>query len=299
MGDWTAEGVAEWGFSSLTQYESDMNDTKDVFSNRLGFVGLSHDQFGSVVLGKNWSVAYDVTSWTDAMAIRTSSSMGIYDGQTGTNGGHVDGSARADDALQYRVSFGGLNVGVQYQFNDKVETKVMGQTIASSERKKGESIAVSYDLPMGLSFGATYSETKYEHGALDQGVVDFAGNKSRSRTIGAKFANDDLTVAAAFGKFNNKTSLDGRIDDKSKGFELFGEYGLTQDLALQASYEQLTADKQTGDDSKAKDKIFAIAPVYTTGPMQFAFEWKHTREKGFDGKKDKDDAYTIQARYYF
>ena len=102
---WTGEGVAEWGFSSLTGYEGDLNSTKTVFSNRLGFVGLKHDEVGAFALGKNWAVSYDVNSWTDAMAIRTSASMGIYDGRTGSNGGHVDGSARADDVIQYRNSF--------------------------------------------------------------------------------------------------------------------------------------------------------------------------------------------------
>ena len=138
--------------------------------------------------------------------------------------------------------------------------------------------------------------------------------RSRSRTLAVKYANDDLTVAAAYGKFNNKTKMidsrkvnpeePNRLAGKSRGFEVFGQYELgmiTEGLAIQSSFERLKGDKDKsqGDTANAKHKTFALAPVYTTGPMQFAFEWKRDHETGFAGKKQKDDTYTVQARYYF
>ncbi|AMO58569.1 hypothetical protein GZ77_18330 [Endozoicomonas montiporae] len=99
-------------------------------------------------------------------------------------------------------------------------------------------------------------------------------------------------------------SSPSRLAGKSKGFEVFGQYELgmiTEGLAIQSSFERLVGDKEKahGDTSNAMQKTFAFAPVYTTGPMQFAFEWKRDYETGFKGKKEKDDTYTVQARYYF
>lgn len=102
---WTGTGTVEWG------YNPQSTDNIE-FSNRLGNVGLKHDQYGAFLFGKQWSAFYDVAGWTDIFAVGGSDyvgTKGIYDN------GHFLGTARADDALSYRKSFGGLNVAVQTQ----------------------------------------------------------------------------------------------------------------------------------------------------------------------------------------
>lgn len=295
---WTGHGVAEWGFNADDEYVN--GEKQDTFNNRLGYVALSNDSVGSITAGKNWSVTYDVSGWTDSYAIGGGSAMGIYDGRAG---GDFDGTARADDALQYRGSFHGLNVGVQYQLsgNNNLDNGVNNN--GKIERKDGYGIALSYDLPMGLSVGAAYSETRYDDfsGATYEGQ-----DKSKSATAGVKFENEMLYAAAMYGQFRNKTSVDTTVTDldrKSTGIEVYGRLQLPQvvdGFALEAGYNQLDANKQQNDtDSDAQLQEYMLGAVYTTGPMQFAFEWANSNTKNHAGDKDKNDTYTLQARYYF
>ncbi|MCW7555727.1 porin [Endozoicomonas gorgoniicola] len=300
---WTGHGVAEWGFRAKDEYNA-LGGKEDTFFNRLGFVGLDHDTYGKITAGKSWSVMQDVNGWTDSYAIGGGNAMGLY---TGRVSGDVDGSARADDVLQYRNSFGGLNVGVQYQLRGDASMKDVNDVTHKFTRKNGAGVSLSYDLPMGLSLGATYAETEYEKN------TDYKGqDKSKAATVGAKFENEMLKLAATYGKFENKTNttkIGGDLDRKSTGLELFAQVNLPQvvdGFALYTGYNQLEADKQmvSGKEanSKAEFKEVAVGAIYKTGPMQFAFEWSDGERKGHDGKKIKNksgNTYSVNARYYF
>ena len=112
---WTGSAVAEWGFWELDRYNAAGNSNEeksDLWYNRLGNVGMSHDTYGSFVAGKQWSAYFDIAGWTDQFVLGGSHALGVYDE------GNVTGTARPDAALTYRNSFGGLNVALQYQFED-------------------------------------------------------------------------------------------------------------------------------------------------------------------------------------
>ncbi|KEQ13192.1 porin [Endozoicomonas numazuensis] len=292
---WTGVGVAEWGFRAKDEYTDIKNsvgkvigsEKKDTFFNRLGYVGLNHDEIGAFTAGKNWSVTYDVSGWTDMYAIGGGNAMGIYEGR---NGGDFDGSARADDTIQYRNSFGGLNVGVQYQMQD--------HSVTDARRDSGYGLSASYDLAIGLSVGATYSETRYEE------TTQYAGqDKSKSTTAGLKFENENLYLAAMYGEFRNKTELGDKLNAKSKGVELYGRLAMDnilQGFSLQAGYNELKDDsKTTADQTKATFKETMMGAIYETGPMQFAVEYAKDDSKNMDGKKEADNTLSLQARYYF
>ncbi|WP_257288721.1 MULTISPECIES: porin [unclassified Endozoicomonas] len=283
---WTGQGVAEWGFRAKDEYDADGNK-EETFFNRLGYVGLSHEEMGAFAAGKNWSVTYDVSGWTDMYAIGGGSALGIYDGR---NGGDFDGSARADDVIQYRNSFGGLNIGLQYQMQD--------QTVTNAQRDSGFGISASYDLAMGLSLGAAYSETKYEE------TGTFADQeKSKSATAGLKFENERLYLAAMYGELTNKTNLSGDLDAKSKGIELYGRLAMNnvlQGFSLEAGYNELKDNSSASTDQfEATLKETMIGAIYETGPMQFAVEYAIDDSKNTDGKKEGDNTLSVQARYYF
>ena len=159
---WTGHGVAEWGFNAKDEYDV-LGNKEDTFSNRLGFVAVDHDTYGKITAGKSWSVMHDVNGWTDVYAIGGGKAMGLYNGRVN---GDFDGSARADDVLQYRNSFGGLNVGVQYQLENSSNVRLLEKkdgrnpdgtdkilvSSARFKRKNGAGVSLSYDLPMGLSW---------------------------------------------------------------------------------------------------------------------------------------------------
>ncbi|WP_422410474.1 MULTISPECIES: porin [unclassified Endozoicomonas] len=282
---WTGQGVAEWGFRAQDEYEN--GEKKDTFFNRLGYVGLSHEEMGAFAAGKNWSVTYDVSGWTDMYAIGGGSALGIYDGR---NGGDLDGTARADDVIQYRNSFGGLNIGLQYQMED--------HSVSGAQRDYGYGISASYDLAIGLSLGASYSETKYEEAAGYEGK-----EKSKSATAGLRFENERLYLAAMYGELTNKTQLGDELNAKSKGIELYGRLAMNnvlQGFSLEAGYNELKDDSSANDDQfKNTLKETMIGAIYETGPMQFAVEYAIDDSKNDAGKKEGDNTLSLQARYYF
>ncbi|WP_448215516.1 porin [Endozoicomonas sp. 2B-B] len=303
---WTGSAVAEWGFYAVD------GDQDDQFFNRLGNVGLSHDTYGAFTAGKAWSVTSDVSGWTDQFAIGGGAAMGVYSGRTGLvsdadaahDNGDTDGTARADDVIQYRNSFGGLNVGIQYQLKGTggKTTDEDGETVDGT-RDSSYGVVLSYDLPMGLSLGATYNEAKYveELGALPR----YNGSdKSTSATVGAKFENEALYLAATYGQFENKTAVvKGTLDKESTGIELYGKLALPQvvdGFYLQSGFNQLTADDTyTGDKTDAQFTDYMVGAIYETGPMQFAFEYTRGEKVAAAGNKDFDDTYAVQALYYF
>ena len=313
---WTGSAVAEWGFYAVD------GDNEDQFFNRLGNVGLSHDTYGAFTAGKAWSVSYDVSGWTDVFAIGGGAAMGVYSGRDGMvssnpvlndldashGGGDTDGTARADDVIQYRNSFGGLNVGVQYQLKGTAgKTMSDVTTTVDGTRDSSYGVALSYDLPMGLSLGATYNETKYAEelgqiGSKTLSIYD-GSDKSTSATVGAKFENEALYLAATYGQFENKTAVEkGTMDKESTGIELYGKLALPQvvdGFYLQSGFNQLSADESYIGSTDAEFTDYMVGAIYETGPMQFAFEYTRGEKVAADGKKDQDDTYAVQAIYYF
>ena len=123
----TGFGKAEWGYKARNEYDKTSEtgtSSANLFNNRLGFVGLKHEDFGTIKLGKEWSPYSQVANWTDVYAIGGGKAMGMYEGYTGDGG--VNGTGRADDALSYNLSTLGLNIGVQYQFQDSGSTDFSG-----------------------------------------------------------------------------------------------------------------------------------------------------------------------------
>lgn len=278
---WTGHGVAEWGFRAQDEYSN--GEKLDTFFNRLGYVALTHDQAGDITMGKNWSVMYDVSGWTDAFAIGGGAALGIYDGMSS---GDFDGTARADDTIQYRNSFGGLNVGAQYQLEDSDTSGV--------NRDKGYGVSASYDFAMGLSVGATYSETQYDNTGLYA-----SQDKSKSATAGIKYQGETVYLAAMYGELRNKTELGGTLNAESKGYEAYGRVALPQVIegfSVQAGYNFSETDDSGNDATLEKTMVGAL---YETGPMQFAVEYTLDDSKDINGKSEADDYLTLQARYYF
>ncbi|MET4695448.1 porin [Endozoicomonas lisbonensis] len=307
--DLTGFAMAEWGINAIDQY--DEGSKKDLFSNRLGNIGVAHSTYGKVTAGKQWSVYYDIAGWTDMYAIGGGTSMGIYDGYS-TDGG-VNGTGRADDAISYRASVGGLNVGLQYQMRGTSGSDIDGtdQLVMDRawERTGGGQAALSYDFDSGLSVGYTYSQTSFEQ-----------RENAHAQSAGIKFDTEQMYLAATYGKFKNHTNATlanrkpigdegstgyvptGHFDKKSTGIELFGQYNLQSvaGLSFYAGLNQLKVDEQhDGSDSDGKLDTKSLGALYRVGPMQLAAEYTVDDSKKHDGTSDADNYMTLQARYYF
>ena len=286
----TAFATGEWGFDVT-------NTDSDTFSNRLGFVGAKNDQLGSLSIGKQWSTYSTVAAWTDMFATVGGEASGLY----GEDDAAV-GTGRADDALQYNLSMHGLNVSAQYQFADSKETTF----VTDRQRKNAYALAVSYDLPMGLSFGVAHNEADFEKTTPEL-------EKAKATLVGIKYAQGPIYAAATYSLMKNHATLDadmGYADvrfEKAIGTELYVSYELNENFKLETGYNELKNDEDSAgaDVTNNHLKYFPVGVVYTAGPMQLSATYQY--EKGtknvvvntVDTKKDVDDKFVVQARYYF
>lgn len=286
----TAYGTGEWGFDITNTDDSE----KTFFNNRLGFVGLTHDVLGSISLGKQWSTYSKIAGWTDTtFAADSGNATGIY-----TEEGHALGTARADDAVQYNFSMNGFMVSAQTQIGKRnVENKKKRDV----ERDGSYSIAASYTLPMGLSFGAAYNTAK---------VSDYDAN---SWVLGAKFEmdgllnpNDGLYLAATYADLQNVTvNINDNFDNPdnrdiffadAQGMEFIAQYDINENWGAQIGFYHLTGDKDAKIQSIPVGVSYRIGSMLFTGTYQFdSSEAKGQKAKG---EKAKDKA-VFQARYFF
>ena len=282
----TAYGTGEWGFD-ITNTDSE----KTFFNNRLGFVGLTHDVLGSISLGKQWSTYSKIAGWTDTtFAADSGNATGIY-----TKEGHALGTARADDAVQYNFSMNGFMVSAQ--------TQIGKSDVENNKKRDGSySIAASYTLPMGLSFGAAYNTAK----VTKVGMSDYDAN---SWVLGAKFEmdgllnpNDGLYLAATYADLQNVTvSINGNGDilfDDAQGMEFIAQYDINENWGAQIGFYHLTGD-EANQANKPDSKIQSI-PVgvsYRIGSMLFTGTYQFDSSEA-KGEKAKDKA-VFQARYFF
>ena len=275
---WDIGAKAEWGFDALS------NSSKDnLFFNRLGNITADKENIGHFTLGKAWSVHYDVAGATDRFWIFGGDTAGSYDGIVSDGGPH--GTGRADDVLQYRNNFGGLQIGVQYQFEDNN---------SDFHRDYGYQAMAGYDFDFGLGLSAVYAETQFndrEDAKIANAVV--------------KYDNNDLYLAANYSQSRNHqqgesyfsdadTTADGAIKEAT-GLELFGSYNINQ-FQILGGYNQLE-----DDNSQAKYSYATIGAAYLTGPVILSAEYKMdiSSKNGNGSDADLDDVLGLLVRYNF
>ena len=289
--DVTAFARGEWGFD-VTRHDNQQ------FSNRLGFAGVKGD-FGTITAGKQWGAYSKVANWTDAFATEGGDASGLYGPS-----GHYNGTARANEAIQYDISVNGLNVAAQYQFSggkgDDTVHNDFGVADWSGTRTRdyGFGLAVSYDLPMGLSFGGAYNQVKY---------VEDGQNDAKAMILGAKFDQGPVYAAFTFGEYKNHAAMDVNVIEgtsherkqqtfeKARGYELYASYQLTENFKVEGGYNQL--DDKTDQTENTKLKYMPVGLVYTAGPVQLS--GTYTYEKSKFNNIEVKDRFVAQARYYF
>ena len=115
---WQAFALLEWGVnpvgSSDIVYNNRFETIQDEFLyNRLGYVGLKHDDYGQVTLGKQWGAWYDVVYNTNYSLVWDGNAAGVY--TYNKDDGAVNGTGRGDKVLQYRNTWGDFHLALQAQ----------------------------------------------------------------------------------------------------------------------------------------------------------------------------------------
>jgi predicted porin len=226
--------AAEWAVN-LTRTPSTINagestngslfideSSSDVLGARLGYIGVDLGNYGTLTLGKQWGVYYDVTSYTDGFNAFGAEATATFN--AGGDGGFA-GTGRADGALQYRDSFFDvLDVGVQVQMRD----------LGNGEFFDGYGLSLRAHVTPRIEIGGAYNRARFRDELI--GIVPGVEDDAEYRTIGVRYRNDKLTLSAVlaqqrdgdlarFQSVEPNGPFRAEVFD-AEGVELFGRYQL-------------------------------------------------------------------------
>ncbi len=313
----TEVGVNVVGTTEISIAGGDTVHTRndETFNMRLGYIGLAHDSYGSISLGKQWGVYMDVAENTDLPHGWASTAAGAY---TFNGDGGLNGTGRADKAIQYRNSFGNFSFAIQMQarissdeFFDVVEANdpitVNGQPTDLQH--------ISYDHTHGMSVRYKFTDKLNVVMAHNQG--EFVATMANNDTLSAK---DTITgIALTYGKLyddglylgmnanqseNHEVDNVGRIIPKSVGFELVSGYSLGNGFTPMFSVNYLKADDSYNElyqDSEFT-RAFAVVGVhydFSKETILYAEARKDYSDMSKAQLKHEDDGIAVGIRMYF
>ena len=319
---WQAYSTLEWGFEPFGDTELVYNKDSqfsasngNVFYSRLAYIGLEHDRYGSLSFGKQWGAWYNVVGGTDNAYVWGGAAGGAYslDGSGG-----IDGTGRADKAVQYSNSFG--------KFSFTLQTQLQQNTIdVSAFNNSDVQSTLEYDDTYGASI--TYAIT-------DQLSISAGGNKGAFTGFNAAAnqpidADDEIygasitwgNVANAGWYFSanyNKNKfhdadINGHLMPSAYGIETMISYLFDSGLQTYALFNGLISDEdytypeEDGTNSpkvtESKQQEFVLGVAYIWDPTILAYIEAQIDDSKYkvEGRPETtgEDAVAVGIRYTF
>ncbi|EFE7138718.1 porin OmpC [Escherichia coli] len=218
-------GYGQWEYN--VQANGSEGDKGDSWT-RLAFAGLKFGELGSFDYGRNYGVMYDIEGWTDMLP--------EFGGDSYTKADNYM-TGRANGVATYRNTdfFGlvdGLNFALQYQgANENQVTHEQEGTANGGDRNiknangDGFGISTTYDLGMGMSFGAAYTSSDRTNQQAEFSTAK--GDKADAWTAGAKYDANNIYLATMYSETRNMTPYGdstNTIANKTQNFEVTAQY---------------------------------------------------------------------------
>ncbi|WP_028768250.1 porin [Shewanella fidelis] len=310
---WKAYTKLEWGINPFGNtdivYNSESNfasQSSDFLNNRLGYVGLAHDTYGSITIGKQWGAWYDVVYNTNYGFVWDGNASGTYTYNKAD--GAVNGTGRGDKTVQYRNAFGDFSFALQAQLKqDEFEVdEVPGASspilpTASFMNVKAAGVnvqnsvtTVEYNYTYGGA--ATYNVTDKLTLTAGFNLGEFEATTSAGKRltetdsiygVGATWGNWDAEgVYAAFNvnkqEFHDTDNL-GRMLPEAWGLESLASYKFENGIRTFVSYNILEAgdEYEAAYDGDVFKRQFAVAGVH--------YVWDSNTVLYLEGRKDFSD----------
>lgn len=269
----TIDAKGEWALNYL-----DGGDQS--FSTRLGYIGATHEQYGRLVAGTQWSPYYDVAGVAD-LPIAFANDF-LY-----SNHGSL-GSARADKMLSYRKGFEfgegfAFNLGLGWQGKQTSEYKVTDQLKPKTVFEDRGQIALSGSVA-GFGLGYVYSGGDVENSGLGTKTAE-------SHLISVNYGEYGSGLYAAVVYGMNEYFYQMR--EETTQLEGLLAYGVNN-WTFSVNYEGVEDDKdnKTVSSETALQAEYAVTPAFVTfAGYQF--------DLGNDYNNEENDYWTLGARYYF
>jgi outer membrane protein N len=302
---WGALAVLEWGLD-IVEGESGLkvsqgdgltsgDDRGETIWNRLGYIGVSHDKFGEITLGKRWSTYYAVTYPTDELESFGGEASGTYN--FGTDGG-LSGTGRAEQAIQYRNSWGPFWLGLQYQAKDDTLALVPPLEAPEAEATfdKSWGIAATYTTPIGITIGAAYNRADISVSNLGRSVDDDIAMAASA--VYGNVASPGFYAGLVYAvSENHESDSNGDVYD-AKGYEALIQWGFESNLQIYGAVNHLEEDDDdcTG---RAELEYYVLGGRFRWTPdFAIAIEAKFEDSKDGDGNS-ADNMYALSVKYAF
>lgn len=296
IGGFTAEGKVELGINLLKNNNSFKADaatsdnpraylieTVKPITTRIGYIGFKSDKWGTLRIGKQWGVYYDVSVYTDNFNVFGGSASGTYN--TNTDGGG-EGTGRAEGTVSYHKTFRNLSIGLQVQFPR--QTFNCGGSLL-------------YKFPYGFTAGAAYNY--YQVPEILKKVVPDSKNTANS-FVGLLMYTTPKTMIAFTYAFNQSevqyptdTTIVGFA---AKGAELYAHQYLTDKLMVLTGFNHLIPSG-TFNGVPEDFKIFTImfGAAYRIVPDLFCYsEFQFNNSISIINEKG-ENVFAIGLRYNF
>jgi predicted porin len=308
-GDWKAFTKLEWGVnpvgSSDIVYNNRFESVQDeFFYNRLGYVGIAHDTYGALTIGKQWGAWYDVVYSTNYGFVWDGNTAGVY--TYNKDDGAVNGVGRGDKTVQYRNSFGDVSFAIQAQLknssfytcdSDVEISQADCESLWLSGNRAAQQVEFNYTYGGAVTYAA--SDKLSLAIGVNRGEFDVSFGNGEQTTavdliygIGATWGNFDADGFYAAANLNKQENHDtdniGRLIKDAYGVETLVSYLFDNGLRPFVSYNILDA----GDD-------YVIQPNFNADPndvfkRQFVvvglhYVWDNNTVLYIEGRKDYSD----------
>jgi outer membrane protein N len=260
-------GYGQWEYQ--VQANGTEGDKGDSWT-RLAFAGIKVGDYGSFDYGRNYGVLYDVEAWTDMLP--------EFGGDSYTKADNFM-TGRANGVATYRNTdfFGlvdGLNVALQYQGanedqNGQEGTNNSGDRNVKNSNGDGFGISSTYDLGMGVSFGAAYTSSDRTNEQVNHSTA--GGDKADAWTAGVKYDANNIYLATMYSETRNMTPYGGSdgykdtVANKTQNFEVTAQYQFDFGLRPEVSFLMSKgSDLATvnGNDDKDLVKYASVGATY-------------------------------------
>jgi outer membrane protein N len=252
-------GYGQWEYQ--VQANGTEGDKGDSWT-RLAFAGIKVGDYGTFDYGRNYGVMYDVEAWTDMLP--------EFGGDSYTKADNFM-TGRANGVATYRNAdfFGlvdGLNVALQYQgANENQSPEQEGTNNGGEDRNMknsngdGFGLSSTYDLGMGVSFGAAYTSSDRTNQQVNHSTA--GGDKADAWTVGMKYDANNIYLATMYSETRNMTpygnQFDNTIANKTQNFEVTAQYqfdfGLRPEVSfLMSKGQDLGVNGSDGDQDLVK-----------------------------------------------
>jgi predicted porin len=233
------------GESTSSGYITLDSVSDEVLGARLGYVGVDFGDIGTLTLGKQWGVHYDIAGYTDIFNTFGAEASATFN--AGTDGG-LTGTGRADGALLYRNTFfDRVDVGMQLQF----------RSIDNDQFLDGHGLSLRARLWSGVEAGIAHTRARLQP-SLRPAVSGLDGDPEYW-IAGFKYEGDALTLAGIYSHQRNGDLARVPVEEAGNIFlipDVFDADGLEISARYQVGTVGLLAGFQDYDPTFKPDNEF-------------------------------------------